>query len=146
MSMQDAVPIQVPGHFAEDLAGTGFEEARPSVFRGGGVEPVLTLVATGAGLAADAATILVAKDAASDFISRLRSWMTRRARVEPGGELVIEISWRSAGSKSHARIVARWAAVGVAPEVDTEALASLLNSVFATRIMSEGRPNAAPPG
>src|ERR1700720_1628371 len=100
MGMHGAVPIRVPGQFAEYLAGTGFEEARPSPFRGGGGEPVLTLVATGAGLAADAATILVAKDAASDFISRLRSWMTRRARAEPGGELVIEVSWRSVRSES----------------------------------------------
>jgi hypothetical protein len=106
----------------------------------------LTLVATGAGLAADAATILVAKDAASDFISRLRSWMTRRARAEPGGELVIEVSWRSVRSESRARVVARWPAAGAPPEVDTQALASLLNSVFATPVKPEEQGNSVPPG
>ena len=53
----------------------GFREVRRPPLRRGEVEPVLTLVATGGGLAADAAAILLAKDAAEDFLVRLRSWM-----------------------------------------------------------------------
>lgn len=73
--MHDVVPVRITGQFAEDLMSAGFREVRRPPLRRGGVEPVLTLVATGGGLAADAAAILLAKDAAEDFLVRLRPWM-----------------------------------------------------------------------
>jgi hypothetical protein len=107
----------------------------------------LTFVATSAGLAADSATILVAKDAVGDFLARLRSWMTHRSRSESetGGEFIVEVSSRSAGADSRLRLVATWSTSGDVPQVDTQALASLLGSVFGD-VPPHAKGNAVPPG
>jgi len=141
--MLEAVSVRVPEPFAEELVSAGFRKVRR--LRGGGFEPVLTFIMTSATLAADAATILVAKDAIGEFVERVRSWMARRARSEVGGELVIEVSWRSAGTDSRMRLVARCAAPDAVPEVDTQALASLLSSLFAVQDAREKRGDAIPP-
>jgi hypothetical protein len=141
--MLEAVSVRVPELFAEELVSAGFRKVRR--LRGGGFEPVLTFVMTSATLAVDAATILVAKDAIGEFVERVRSWMARRARSEVGGELVIEVSWRSAGTDSRMRLVARCAAPDAVPEVDTQALASLLSSLFAVQDAREKRGDAIPP-
>jgi hypothetical protein len=143
--MLDVVRVQVPAQFAEELVSAGFREAKPPPFRGGGVEPVLTLVATGAGLAADAATILVAKDAAGDLLARLRSWATRRARSRVGSELVIEAIGRSGTVNSHVQIEVRCSSADAVPEVDTHALALLLSSVFGSRVTPARENNGPPP-
>jgi hypothetical protein len=143
--MHDVVPVRVPSQLAEELVSAGFREVRPPRLRGGGVEPVLTLVVTGAGLAADAATILVAKDAAGDFLARLRSWMTRRVRSEAGSTLVIEAVRRSPGGDSRVRVELTSSSADAVPEVDTQALAALLSSVFGTHVMPGGREGTVPP-
>jgi hypothetical protein len=143
--MVDEVIVQLPGELAAELVGAGFRRVRR--LRGGGVEPVLTFAATGAGLAADAATILLAKDAAADFVARLRSWMARRGRSQNGGEFIVEVSHRSPGTDSRLRLVARWDAGVAAPAVDMQALTSLLGSVFAEGgAVSERDRGVAPPG
>jgi len=136
--MHDAVGVQVPGQFAEELVNAGFQKVRR--LRGAGLEPVLTFVATSAGLAADAATILVARDAVSDFISRLRSWMVRHAGSATGSEFVIEVSARSPGARSHMRIVAQRTTEGAVPQVDMKALESLLRYVLVAEPDETGSP------
>jgi hypothetical protein len=113
--------------------------------RGGAFEPVLTFAVTGAGLAADAATILVAREAVGDFLARLRSWMTHGSRSETGGEFIVDVSRRSAGADSRLRLVAKWTAADAAPQVDTQALESLLRSVFGDAPPHE-KGDAVPPG
>jgi hypothetical protein len=103
-------------------------------------------LATGGGLAADAATILLAKDVIADFMARLRSWMAGRGKSQAGHEFVIEVSRRSPGADSRLRLVARWDPAGAAPEPDMQALASLLDSVFTGNVaLGERNGGAAPP-
>jgi hypothetical protein len=127
--MPDMIRVQVPGAFAEELPIGEFPELEP--LRGAGVEvqAILTTVGAGAGLAADAATILLAKEAISNFTQRLRSWITRHAQSDPGSELIIEVSSRSPDAQSQLRFVFKGDADAVL-EVDIEALASLLRSAF----------------
>ena len=99
----------------------------------------------GAGLAADAATILVAKEAVGDFLARFRSWMTHGSRSEAGGEFIVEVARRSAGADSRLRLVAKWTAADATPQVDTQALESLLRSVFGDA-PPHGKGDAVPPG
>ena len=141
--MLEAVSVRVPEQFAEELVNAGFRKLRR--LRGGGLEPVLTFIMTSATLAADTATVLVAKDAIGEFVERLRSWMARRAKSEVGGELVIEASWRSAGTDSRMRLVARYTAPDAVPEVDTQALALLLDSLFAVQGVRQRPGEAVPP-
>jgi hypothetical protein len=139
----DEVTVQVPGEFAAELVSAGFRRVRR--LRGGGVEPVLTFLATSGGLAADAATILLAKDAIADFIARLRSWMAGRGRSQAGHEFVIEVSRRSPGADSRLRLVTRWDSGDAGPEADMQALTSLLDSVFTgQRALGQHKPGAAP--
>jgi hypothetical protein len=144
--VHDAIFIQVPEQFAAELAGAGFRRARRPRGGGGGIEPVLTFVVTGAGLAADAATIIVAKDAVSDFVARLRSWIAHRGKPETGSELVIEVSRRSPAADSSIRLVVRWAAGNAAPDLDTQALVTLLGSVFSAGVDPRGPGEDVPPG
>ena len=123
----------------------GIREVRRPPLRGGGIEPVLTLVATGGGLAADAATVLLAKDAAEDFLARLRSWITRRVKPETDGKLVVEAVRRLPGGDSRVSVEISYSSAGAIPQVDTQALASLLSSVFSTNASPGGREGTAPP-
>jgi hypothetical protein len=84
--MLEAVSVRVPEPFAEELASAGFRKVRR--LRVGGFEPVLTFIMTSATLAADAATILVAKDAASSSNACALGWL-----VVPGLRSVV--SWLS---------------------------------------------------
>ncbi len=145
IGMGDVVPVRVPGQFAEELVSAGFREVRRPPLRGGGIEPVLTLVATSGSLAADAATILLAKDAAEDFLERLRSWISRRVKSETDGKLVVEAVRRSPGGDSRVSVEISYSSAGAVPQVDTQALASLLSSVFGTNASPGGREGTAPP-
>ena len=141
--MSGIVLVQVPGEFARDLVSAGFDEVEP--VRGGGFEAqaVLTVVSSAVALTADVATILVAKDAVEDFFRRLRSWMARRTGSAPGSEFTIKVSSHSPGASSQL-IMSRRTEAGAAPEVDVEALASLLHSVLAAGGGS-GKPAGAGP-
>jgi len=115
IGMGDVVPVRVPGQFAEELVSAGFREVRRPPLRGGGIEPVLTLVATSGSLAADAATILLAKDAAEDFLERLRSWISRRVKSETDGKLVVEAVRRSPGGDSRVSVEISYSSAGAVP-------------------------------
>lgn len=143
--MGDVVLVRVPGQFAEGLVSAGFREVRRPPLRGGGIEPVLTLVATGGGLAADAATILLAKDAAEDFLARLRSWMIRRVKSETDGMLVVEAVRHSPGGDSRVRVEISYSSAGAVPQVDTQALSSLLGSAFGADVSPGGQEGIVPP-
>ena len=129
--MPDMIRVQVPRAFAEELPSGEFPDLEP--LRGAGVEvqAILTAAGTSAGLAADAATILLAKEAIGNFTRRLRSWITRHTGSDPGSELIIEVSSRSPDAHSQLRFVFKGDADAV-PEVDMEALAALLRSTFPT--------------
>lgn len=139
----DEVTVQVPGEFAAELVSAGFRKVRR--LRGGGIEPIVTFLATSGGLAADAAAILLAKDAIADFLARLRSWMVGRGRSQAENEFVIEVSCRSPRADSRLRLMARWDSVGAAPEPDMQALASLLDSVFTENVALRERKGGASP-
>jgi hypothetical protein len=143
--MPDAILIEVPEQFAEDLVNAGFDEAEP--MRGGASEAqaILTLALTSTGFAANVATILIAKDALSDFISRLRSWLNRHTGEKEGSELIIEVTSRSPEVQSHIRIVARRMAAGAPPEVDLQKLTSLLQSMIAPDGARPAPGKAMPP-
>jgi hypothetical protein len=135
--VQDAVLVEVPGQFAEELVSAGFRKTRP--VRDGGIEPVLTLVATGAGIGADMATILLAKDAVGDFIVRLRAWMTHHGRSQQGSEVVVDISRRSPDGYVRVHLKISRTGPHSAPDVDMQAVESLMGSVFTGSSRRHGR-------
>jgi hypothetical protein len=127
--MLDMIRVQVPKAFADELPADEFPELE--TLRGGGVEvkAILTVVSTGVALAADAATILLAKEAIGNLIQRLRSWITRHPGSDSGSELIIEASAHSPGGQTQLRFVFK-GEPGSAPELDMEALAKLLRAAF----------------
>lgn len=143
--MPDAVAVQVPEQFAEDLVNTGFEEVE--TMRGGASEAraILTLAVSSVGFIANAATILVAKDSISDFVSSLRSWLSRHTGEREGSELTIEVSSRSPEGQSRIRIIARRTTAGAAPEVDLQKLTFLLQSILTANDTRPAAGNVTPP-
>jgi hypothetical protein len=135
--VQDAVLVEVPGQFAEELVSAGFRKTRP--VRDGGIEPVLTLVATGAGIGADMATILLAKDAVADFMARLRVWMTQHGKSQPGSEVVTDISGRSPDGDVRVHLKVSRTGPHPATDVDMQAAESLIGSVFTSSSRRHGR-------
>lgn len=132
--MGDKVHVQVPMQFAEELGKARYPKVSRSVFRSVGTDQLFTLVATGAGLAADAATILVAKDTVLDFLEHLRRWITRQAKSNAGSTLVVELTKCSPGEDSHVRMEIRAASTDAIPEVDMRAMAELMSSVLGVEL------------
>jgi hypothetical protein len=132
--MGDKVRVQVPAQFADELSKIDYPMASRPVFRGSGADQLLTLAVTGAGLAADAATILVAKDAARDFLEQVRRWMFRQARSSAGSTLVIELNRRSPSGTSKVRVEVTATSADVIPEADVQAMADLIASTLGTEL------------
>lgn len=129
--MPDAIVVQVPGEFAEDLVRVGFDELEPVRGGGGEAQAILAFAVTSISFAADVATIIVAKDALNDFISRLRSWLFRRTGEKEGSELIIEVTSRSSRVQSSIRLVSRRTTADAAPELDLRNIESLMQAILA---------------
>lgn len=142
--MSDELCVEVPADLAESLTGPGFDEVVS--FRGFAAEAyaVLTVVPATLAVAANAATILVSREAVGDLIEGIRAWMGRLAGSGVGGEFVVKISAYRGSTRTTLRLTARYDTPEGAPQIDTAALTSLIESMLAD---SQGDHDAAlPPG
>jgi hypothetical protein len=126
--MSDVVQAELPADLADALVGEGFEEF--IAFRGFLAEAgtVMTLASVGLGVGANAATILVSRDALGQFLSVVRDWVQRKAAGQPGGELAIDISARRGDDETRLRLTIE-SRNGI-PHVDTAALTAFITSMF----------------
>ena len=125
-SVVDILCIRVPEDFADELTCAGFHEIGAERGVGPDFQPTLALVVTTLGVAANLATVVVARDSIAAFVKRLGRWMSGRTGPAPGSQLVIEVMVQSAGERSQLRLVCRREPGGEAELADARALASLL--------------------
>jgi hypothetical protein len=128
--MVDEICVEMPADLAESFTGDGFDEVVS--FRGltEDAYAVLTVVPAGLAVAANMATILVSRESVKELIEGIKAWAARRTGQEPGSELVIEISARNGNEETSVRLSSRRDAQGGMPQIDTSALASLVDSML----------------
>lgn len=141
-AMSDELCVEVPAELAESLTGDGFDEVVS--FRGFAADAILTVVPAGLAVAANATTILMSREAIGELVDRIRAWMTRHTKSAAGSEFVVEVSARRGHAQSRLRLTSRCETPGAAPQIDTAALAALLESMFADE--PGGHSGALPPG
>jgi hypothetical protein len=126
--MNDVLHAELPAGLAEELIGNGFEEY--IVFRGfpADVATMVTVASAGLAVGANAATIIVSRDALSEFVTAIRDWVRRKAAGHPDGELTIDVSARQGNRKTRLRL--EIASENGAPEIDTAALTAFITSLF----------------
>jgi hypothetical protein len=141
--MRDVLVVELPDDLADELIDDGFEEF--IVFRGPAeyADAVLTVVSAGLAAGANAATIIVARDAITQFVAAMRAWVRRKAASRPAAELTLDISARHVGTETRLRLEA--SAENGSPEIDTAALTALITSLFADKPDErEALPDATP--
>lgn len=142
--MSDELCVEVPADLAEILTGDGFDEEVS--FRGFATDSyaVLTVVPATIAVAANFATILVSQEAVGDLIDRIRAWMGRHTKSGVASEFVVEVSARRGSTRTRLRITSRYETREGAPEIDTAALKSLVESMFTDP--QEDQDAVLPPG
>jgi hypothetical protein len=127
----DVLRVELPADLADELIDDGFEEY--IAFRGlaAYADTAVTLASTGLAAGANAATILVSRDAIIGFVAAIRAWARRKAASRPDGELTIDISARHGDTETRLRLEV--ATETGSPEIDTAALAAFITSLFADK-------------
>ncbi|MGD0556303.1 MAG: hypothetical protein ABSA93_15165 [Streptosporangiaceae bacterium] len=122
--MTDVLHAELPADLADELIAKGFEEF--IVLRGiaADVSTIVTVTSAGLAVGANAATIIVARDALSQFVAAVRDWVRRK----PAGELTIDVSARRGNEKTRLRLDIT--SENGTPEIDTAALTAFIESLF----------------
>lgn len=126
--MDEVLHAELPADLADELVDQGFEEffASRGLLTDAGT--VLTLASVGLAAGANAATILVSREAISQFVSVIRGWARRKAEAAPAEEFTIEIS--ATRGNEETRLQLKASSKNGAPQIDTTALTALITSLF----------------
>jgi NAD(P)H-hydrate repair Nnr-like enzyme with NAD(P)H-hydrate dehydratase domain len=126
--MSDVLHAELPADLSAELINEGFEEF--IAFRGlaNYTGAVVTVASAGLAAGANAATIIVSRDAISGFVAAIRAWVRRKASGQPHGELTIDISATQGDTKTRLRLEV--ASENGTPEIDTDALTAFITSLF----------------
>jgi hypothetical protein len=129
--MSDVLRVELPADLADELIDDGFEEF--IAFRGlaAYADAAVTLASVGLAAGANAATIIVSRDAIIRFVAAIRAWARRKAASRPDRELTIDISARHGDTETRLRLEV--AAENGSPEIDTAALSAFITSLFADK-------------
>jgi hypothetical protein len=129
--MNDVLHAELPADLADELIGKGFEEFIS--YRGAIADVGTVLAVASAGLAAgaNAATIVVSRDALSAFVAAVGDWIRRKAGGRPDGELTIDFSARRGNEKTRLRLEVT--SENGTPDIDAAALTAFITSLFHDR-------------
>jgi hypothetical protein len=124
----DVLHAEVPAELADELIAEGFDEF--IAVRGVLTDTVTVLSVASVGLAAGAnvATILVAREAADQFVASLRNWFRRKAASESGSELTIDVLARHRDRRKHLQV--RLQSSDGLSDADMTSLTALVTSLF----------------
>ena len=126
--MNDVICVRLPADLADELIDEGFEEY--PVFRGllADVGTVISVTSAGLAVGANIATIIVSRNELGEFISAVRDWVLRKAAAKPDGEITIDFIARQGHQET--QVCVQVESRNGVPEIDTEALAAFIASVF----------------
>jgi hypothetical protein len=129
--MTDMLHAELPADLADELIDKGYEEF--IAFRGllTDAGTIVTVASASLAAGANAATIIVSRDALSDFVTAIRDWARRKAAGRQGGELTIDFSARRGNEKTRLRL--EMTSENGTPEIDAVALTAFITALFSDR-------------
>ena len=127
--MTDTLFVEVPAELAEKMINEGFEEYVPFRSLAAEAGTIVTIASAGLSVGANFITILVSRDTLTEFLAAVRDWVQRKAYLQPGNKIEINISARKGRAESKVRIESI-SEDGI-PQIDLDALETLIDSLFA---------------
>ena len=126
--MTDTLYVEVPVELAEKMINVGFEEYVPLRSLAAEAATVVTFASASLSVGANFVTILVSRDALTEFLATVRGWVQRKPCLQPENKVEIDISVRKGKAESRIRIEST-SNDGI-PQVDLDALKILMGSLF----------------